>query len=389
MSGYHCQAKIVSRGKGQSAIAKAAYNGRDRLVDEKTGELKDYSRGRHLDAKTQETMRYNRTDVEILFAGVFAPKDAPDWAKYDPAKFETKGQQTAHLRRVRQCAWNHAESAENRKDSQLAREIEVALPHQLSQEQKEWLLKDFVREQFTRKGLFADVNMHAPSKDGDERNIHAHILLSTRRLQADGFSEEKATEFNTRAALAAIKKDWAEKGARALERAGFEVEAERWRYGYMTNDQQREKALERGDWDYAELKAQEPSKHRGPQLSAMEARGLVSEVQERRTNGRAFEAANENVYPPELSELRAELAALGKEEAALLRDVRQENARHENRPENDWDQARARDRTDSDAADRTGDDGPTLGDIAAGARAIAGEGFVMLVKTLEIGAKMV
>jgi ATP-dependent exoDNAse (exonuclease V) alpha subunit len=131
MAIFHLNVHVVSRGKGQSAIAKAAYNSRTKLEDERTGINKDYSRV-----------------GGVQFSGVFAPKDAPEWAK------------------DREQLWNHVERREdesNRANSaQLAREIRIALPHELTDQQREWLVKDFVREELTRKGMVADVNIHAP-----------------------------------------------------------------------------------------------------------------------------------------------------------------------------------------------------------------------------------
>jgi MobA/MobL family len=154
MSIYHLTVKRISRGKGQSAIAKGAYNGRDELLDQRTGETKDYS---------------DRDGVK--FSGIFAPPDAPEWM------------------RRREDLWNAAELAEKRKDALLAIEIEVALPHELDDRQREWLVKDFVREQFSRKGIIADVNIHEPDLEGDNRNHHAHILLALRTAEPEGFGK--------------------------------------------------------------------------------------------------------------------------------------------------------------------------------------------------------
>ena len=164
MAVYHFTAKIVSRAKGQSAIAKAAYNARESLENKRTGQVCDYTRSTH---------------SAVLFSGIFAPKEAPDWA------------------RDREQLWNYVEAAEKRKDSQLAREIEIALPHELTDQQRQWLVIDFVRETFLRRGMVADVAIHAPDRDGDDRNYHAHILLTTREIGPDGFGE-KAREWNKR-----------------------------------------------------------------------------------------------------------------------------------------------------------------------------------------------
>jgi hypothetical protein len=113
-SPYHFTVKVISRSRGQSAIAKAAYNSRSQLKDHAAAELKDY--------------RNNRDD--IMFSGIFAPKDAPAWVQ------------------DRERLFNEIELAERRKDSQLCREVEIALPYLLTDQQRQWLVTDFVRERF-------------------------------------------------------------------------------------------------------------------------------------------------------------------------------------------------------------------------------------------------
>src|SRR3569833_111557 len=232
MTQYHCTAKAVSRGKGQSVVAKAAYNARDKLVDHRTGETKDYS--------------HRKGDV--FFFGIFVLMDVLVWA-HD-----------------REQLWNRVEGAEdrfNRKASvaQLAREVEIALPHELTDEQRKWLVTDYVRENFQRRGMVADVAIHAPSKDRDERNYHAHILLTMRRLDGEEFSKDKELQWNKREQLARWKEDLALKGARMLQREGFEQEAQRFRWGHLTLPQQRAKAMERGDLEFAEACNRSPSRH--------------------------------------------------------------------------------------------------------------------------------
>ncbi len=189
MAIYHLHAAVVSRGKGHSAVAKAAYRSAQRLTDERTGEVKDYAR---------------RRGVE--FAGMYLPKDAPEWA------------------RDRERLWNEVERREDnttrRATAQLAREIEVSLPHELTDQQRRYLVEDFVKENFTRKGLVADVAIHAPHRSGDERNYHAHIMVTMRALEADGFASTKARELNNRAALHQWRKSWERHANRHLERWG-------------------------------------------------------------------------------------------------------------------------------------------------------------------------
>jgi hypothetical protein len=189
MAIFHLTAKIVSRGKGQNVIAAAAYRSGQELTDEQTGEIK----------------RYDARAERIQFEGIFAPADAPDWAQN------------------RQGLWNEVERFEKRKDAQLAREIEIALPHELTDEQRLWLVKDFTREQFTRKGYAVDVAIHAPHGGGDTRNYHAHMLVTMRTLDANGFAKMKDRSQNSHAQLQEWREDWAHLCNRHLERHGHEV----------------------------------------------------------------------------------------------------------------------------------------------------------------------
>ncbi len=186
MAIFHLTAKIISRGKGQSAIAAAAYRSGERLRDEQADEQKFYQ------ARAER----------IEFTAIMAPKDAPAWAQ------------------DRNALWNHVERAEKRKDAQLAREIEIALPHELTPQQREWLVKDFAREAFVRKGYAVDIAIHAPDKTSDERNHHAHIMVTMRTLDADGFAAKKDPSMNRREQLGEWREQWAHLANRHLERHG-------------------------------------------------------------------------------------------------------------------------------------------------------------------------
>jgi hypothetical protein len=188
MAIFHLNAKVISRGKGQSAVAAAAYRSGDRLRDEQTGEQKFYKQGAD----------------RIAFTDIMAPKDAPEWA-HD-----------------RNRLWNEAERAEKRKDAQLAREIEIALPHELTEQQREWLVKDFAREAFVRQGYAVDIAIHAPYKDSDDRNHHAHLMVTMRTLGPDGFAAKKDRALNGKAQLAHWREQWAHLANRHLERHGHE-----------------------------------------------------------------------------------------------------------------------------------------------------------------------
>jgi ATP-dependent exoDNAse (exonuclease V) alpha subunit len=148
---------------------------------------------------------YSRKSGELLFQGIYAPKDAPAWA-HD-----------------RQQLWNHVEAFEKHRRAELAREFNIALPHELTLEQARYAIQDFVRENFTRKGLIADVTIHAPDKRGDQRNIHAHIMVVMRKLDGSEFirTKERFETFSEKeeakkAELEALRENWERIGNRPL-----------------------------------------------------------------------------------------------------------------------------------------------------------------------------
>lgn len=155
MAIYHLSVKTISRSAGRSATAAAAYRAAVEIADERTGEVHDYRR---------------KGGVES--AELVLPAGSPEWAA------------------DRAALWNAAEQAEKRKNSTVAREFEIALPAELSPDELQRLARDFARELVERHGCAADVTLHAPGKGGDHHNHHAHILLTTRRLTPEGFSEK-------------------------------------------------------------------------------------------------------------------------------------------------------------------------------------------------------
>lgn len=203
MAIYHCSVKTISRAKGRSATAAAAYRSGSKIVDERTGEIHDYSRKRG-----------------VLSATLIVPPGAPDWA-HD-----------------RSALWNAAEASETRKNSTVAREFEVALPAELTHEQRQQLAHEFGREIMQRHGCVVDVALHEPdrgrlSRDedddydtqtraaGDQRNYHAHILCSTRRLTADGFGEKTRELDDLKTGEVGYwRQRWAELANEHLERHG-------------------------------------------------------------------------------------------------------------------------------------------------------------------------
>ena len=258
MAIYHFSMKIIQRSAGRSATAAAAYRAGLCIEDERTGEVFDYTRRRGVD------------DHAIL-----TPSRAPEWAK-DSASL-----------------WNAVEERENRVNSQLARENVLALPHELSAEQRRELLHGFVQEAYVKRGMAAQVDIHSANEQGDARNIHAHVLLTMRGMNRNGWQEKKARNWNEKETLREWRTLWADHMNRALERAGI---AER-----VT-----EKSFEDLGLDKI------PSKHLGPAGSEIERRGENSRIAE---ENRAAAAQNRK------------MAALEQQRRILQEAVRKEAVR--------------------------------------------------------------
>ena len=134
--------------------------------------------GKALDAIPRKPVTvFDFSKKPVSFSEVLAPDDAPAWA------------------RNRQTLWNTVENSEKRIDSQLARQIDAALPRELTLEQCKEAVRGFVAENFTSKGMVADVAFHDVEKDGGGHNPHVHILLTTRRIEGDGFAPKKCDDW--------------------------------------------------------------------------------------------------------------------------------------------------------------------------------------------------
>ena len=203
MAIYHLRASTISRSQGRSATAAIAYRVAERIEDRRTGLTFDYAARGGVD------------HTETL-----APDHAPDWV------------------RDRSELWNRVEESETRKNSQVAREVRVALPAELTHAQRVELVRDFAQEQFVGSGMIADIALHAPGRDGDDRNHHAHILLTTREIGPEGFTT-KNRDWNKVEVLEGWREAWARDANTALERAGIED-----RVDHRTLEAQRDEALE-------------------------------------------------------------------------------------------------------------------------------------------------
>ena len=204
---------MISRSQGRSVTAASAYRVAERIEDRRTGLTFDYAAKGGVDHN------------EIL-----APDHAPDWV-HDRSEL-----------------WNRVEESETRKNSQVAREVRVALPDELTHAQRVALVRDYAQTQFVDRGMVADIALHAPGRAGDERNHHAHILLTTREVDADGFTT-KNRDWNKVEVLEGWREAWARDSNAALERAGIEDRVDH-RTLVAQRDEARELATaarERGD----------------------------------------------------------------------------------------------------------------------------------------------
>ncbi len=147
MAIYHFTAKIISRSQGRSAVAAAAYRSASELHDQRQGQSFDYSDKPH-----------------VVHSEIILPEGAPAWMA------------------DRSQLWNAVELGEKRKDSQVAREVEFAIPQELSQAEGIALAREFVQREFVARGMVADLNVH-----WEEDNPHAHVMLTMREVNEQGF----------------------------------------------------------------------------------------------------------------------------------------------------------------------------------------------------------
>ena len=219
MAIFSMRMQVIGRSAGRSATAAAAYRSGEQIEDQRTGQVHDYT---------------GKSD--IYGSEILLPEGAP----------ERLGD--------RASLWNEVEQGEKRKDAQLSREVMIALPAELTHEQKQALTREYVQDEFTGQGMIADIGYH----DFDSHNPHAHIMLTMRSVDEDGFGK-KRREWNKRQALERQRKAWEEYANRALERAGLET-----RIDHRTL---KEQGLER-----------EPQIHLGAKVLEMEARGVQTRV---------------------------------------------------------------------------------------------------------------
>lgn len=211
MAIYHCEINSISRAKGYSATAAAAYRAGIRIEDDRLGVIQDY------------TKRSGVASFEIL-----APTGSPAWV-FDPSRL-----------------WNAAETAETRSNARVAREMEIALPCELTGLQREALERDIGRQLVDRYNSAVQIAIHTPDKHGDQRNHHAHILFTSRQVGPGGLTDYAAKVFDDFKQGPREVLYWREKVASTtnehLKNAGHDV-----RVDHRTLEAQAMDAANRGD----------------------------------------------------------------------------------------------------------------------------------------------
>jgi MobA/MobL family len=277
MAIYHCSTKPLARSSGRSAVAAAAYRSGDCLTDERQGLEHDYTR---------------RSGV--LHSELVLPADAGEWTRSE--------------------LWNAAEQAEKRKDGRTAREWEVALPDELSREERRQLAVSFAQDLAERYGCAVDVAVHAPDREGDQRNWHAHLLATTRKVSGEELADKCVIELSdakrlflgyepARKEIEEVREVWADRVNEYLERAGQEDRVDHRSLAVQRGDATRNNELEKA----AELD-REPQIKLGWKVVQMERRGEHSDRADQFHKGKT-DNTQRKAAVIDIGELRARLAS--------------------------------------------------------------------------------
>ncbi|MBE7734360.1 Ti-type conjugative transfer relaxase TraA [Devosia faecipullorum] len=174
MAIYHLHVKVIGRKAGSSAVASAAYRSGSRLRDERIDRVQDFSNKRG-----------------VVHSEILLPENAPEaWSD-------------------RERLWNDVEAFELRKDAQLAREVEFAIPREMTQAQGIELARDFAQVDFVDQGMIADLNVHWDIGEDGMPKPHAHVMLTMREVDEDGFGK-KVRDWNRTEMVEQWRERWAE-----------------------------------------------------------------------------------------------------------------------------------------------------------------------------------
>lgn len=267
MAIYHCTVKTHSRRNESTnhAVRSAAYRAGAKLVDANSGNVYNYLRKR-----------------EVRFSEIRLPTKAP-------ARFKNRSE-----------LWSEVEKSEKRKDAQLFREIELALPRELSRIQMIELLRVYLDGYAVKYGMIADYSIH----DSENGNPHAHIMLTMRELDGDGFGK-KNRDWNDKKVLENWRKGWEECANNALKDAGFDIRIDSRSYAEQGLDI-------------------EPTKHEG---CTNAKKSNSQKVETRRNENRDIRERNYirseiKSNKIELAEIESQIAAANTPEQSALKIVR-------------------------------------------------------------------
>ena len=224
MAQYRLEVQAISRKDGRSSVAASAYRSATRLHDARLEMVFDFTAKRG-----------------VAFAGLMAPESAP-------AAFHD-----------RETLWNAVEAADRRVDSRPSREVLISLPHELTDGQRHDLVRAFIAETMVARGMIADYGIHHPDAHGDERNHHAHILVTTRLVGPEGFGF-KARDWDNPEAVRVLRADWSRIQNQHL----------REHLGPGAPQVSHLSLADQGE-------GREPTIHLGPSASGMERRGEASD----------------------------------------------------------------------------------------------------------------
>ena len=174
MAIYHFSAKVVSRANGSSAVASAAYRAAERLTDDRLDRDHDFT-----------------NKAGVVHSEIMLPEGAPERLA------------------DRETLWNAVEAGEVRKDAQLARDVEFAIPREMNEQDGIALARDFVSREFVARGMIADLNVHWDKAADGSPKPHAHVMLSMREVGPDGFGQ-KERDWNSKELLQEWRVNWAD-----------------------------------------------------------------------------------------------------------------------------------------------------------------------------------
>ncbi len=273
MANYHCSTKPVSRGKGKSATAAAAYRAAEVIFDSRTGERHDYTK-----------------KEGVMATEIMGPPGTPE-RLFD-----------------RSTLWNESEHRADRttrpNDARIAREFVLALPYEIPHEQRVELVREFVRDFFVARGMIADIAFHEPSRGGSHMNYHAHVLCTVRELNDNGEFGNTNRTWNGKDFLNKVRKGWEVYQNRYLERNGSSESVNCQSY----EDQGKNRMA---------------TKHLGPHASDMERRGEQTRIGDENRHAKEYNQKmeefeqQENLIMLEIEREKRRLQDAQKRQAAL------------------------------------------------------------------------